>query len=469
MGAIFNAQANKSPLVVTAGQQVRAHITMQANLTNPDAIRVPHPFVKGSHEPARPQDVPLALSRAIAQATLPPRGPAFVSLPMDDWDAEVDDTDAGAVLARTVTGRAGADPSLVRDLARRLEAASNPVFVAGPDIDASGGWDAAVALAEKLRLPVWASPAAGGGRLGFPEDHPHFRGVLPPAIGPIGQTLAGHDLILVAGSSVFPYYPYIPGPALPEGATLVAITPTRRRRARAGRRRDRRRRAAHARGAARRGRRVLARPAGAARRAPPLGDDDPIPPATRPACSPRCSRTTRSSSSRRRARRSPSATACASRAPAATTSAPPAASATASPPAIGVQLAQPDRPVVCVLGEGSAQYAITGFWTAAAYGVPVTFLVLRNDEYSILKWFAEMEQVAGAPGLELPALETAKVAEGYGVRSISVTGHEPLRASLAPPSHPPPRSSSRSPSRRAWPSPNPSPASPQQWGRHPQH
>src|SRR2546422_5553678 len=46
MGAIFNAQANKSPLVITAGQQVRAMITLQANLTNRDAIRVPHPFVK---------------------------------------------------------------------------------------------------------------------------------------------------------------------------------------------------------------------------------------------------------------------------------------------------------------------------------------------------------------------------------------------------------------------------------------
>src|SRR5436190_6829145 len=97
---------------------------------------------------------------------------------------------------------------------------------------------------------------------------------------------------------------------------------------------------------------------------------------------------------------------------------------------IGVQLAQRDRPVVCILGEGSAQYAITGFWTAAAYDVPVTFLVLRNEEYAILKWFAEMEGVSGAPGLELPALETAKVAEGYGVRSISITGAEALRASL---------------------------------------
>ncbi len=48
--------------------------------------------------------------------------------------------------------------------------------------------------------------------------------MLPPAIGPVAETLKGNDLVLVVGSSVFPYYPYIPGPLLPEGAELVAIT-----------------------------------------------------------------------------------------------------------------------------------------------------------------------------------------------------------------------------------------------------
>jgi benzoylformate decarboxylase len=98
--------------------------------------------------------------------------------------------------------------------------------------------------------------------------------------------------------------------------------------------------------------------------------------------------------------------------------------------ALGVQLALPDRPVVCVLGEGSAQYAITGLWTAVAYDIPVTFLVLRNAEYAILKWFADIEQVEGAPGLDLPALDTAAVAAAYGVPSEKVAGLEQLRAEL---------------------------------------
>jgi benzoylformate decarboxylase len=99
--------------------------------------------------------------------------------------------------------------------------------------------------------------------------------------------------------------------------------------------------------------------------------------------------------------------------------------------AIGVQLAQPDRQVVCVLGEGSAQYAITGFWTAAAYNVPVKFLVLNNSEYAILKWFAGIEQVEGAPALDLPALDVAGVAQGYGVKSERAASRDELHAALS--------------------------------------
>jgi len=156
MGAIFNAQANHSPLLITAGQQARAQITLQANLTNRDATRMPHPLVKWSYEPPRAEDVPLALAHGAHLASLPPRGPVFVSLPMDDWYAEVDEGDAAAAIARQVSGRAVADPEAVRGLAERLEKASNPVLIAGPDIDGSGAWDLGVALAERQHLPVWA-------------------------------------------------------------------------------------------------------------------------------------------------------------------------------------------------------------------------------------------------------------------------------------------------------------------------
>jgi len=166
MGAVFNAQANKAPLVITAGQQDRSLMTLQANLTNRDAVRMPHPLVKWSYEPPRAQDVPHALARATHLAALPPRGPVFLSVPMDDWHAEVDEDAVAHATGRSVNGRAGGDPEAIHALARRLAGASNPVLVVGPDVDASGAWDAAVALAERQGLPVWASPAPGGGRIG---------------------------------------------------------------------------------------------------------------------------------------------------------------------------------------------------------------------------------------------------------------------------------------------------------------
>jgi benzoylformate decarboxylase len=431
MGAIFNAQANHSPLLITAGQQARAQITLQANLTNRDATRMPHPLVKWSYEPPRAGDVPLALAHGAHLAGLAPRGPVFVSLPMDDWYAEVDEGDARAAIERRVDGRATADPEAVRALADRLDSATNPVMVAGPDIDASGGWDAAVALVERQKLPVWATPAPGGGRIGFPEDHAAFRGVLPPAVGPVAETLAGHDLIVCAGTSIFPYYPNIPGSFLPEGAALVAITSDPDEAARAPM-----------------GEAILAdvklalealgATAGDSERPGPEPrwpaedppESDPINPAAAfgalaevfPADGIVVLESPSSTLAlRNRLRLSK---------PGSYFFGAGGGLGFGLASAVGVQMAQPDRPVVCVVGEGSVQYAVTAFWTAAAYDVPVTFLVMRNEEYGILKWFAGLESVEGAPGLDLPKLESAQIAAGYGVNTRNADTVDSLREGL---------------------------------------
>jgi benzoylformate decarboxylase len=447
VGAIFTARANKSPLLVTAGQQVRSLIAMQANLTNRDAIEVPKPYVKWSNEPVRAADVPFALAQAIHYASLPPQGPAFVSIPMDDWGQEVAPIDYATQIARTVDGRAQADPAQVAALAKRLRMAERPVFVAGPEIDASGGWDAAIDLVQLQRLPVWATPATGGGRIGFPEDHPAFQGVLPPAVGPLAQALAGHDLVLVAGSSVFPYYPNLAGDFLPEGAELIAITSDPDEAARAPM-----------------GEAIVADvaltlralvQALAERAGGGLSDSDPSehepsdrePPPPRFELEPPPPGDTLSGGEVHTllaelfpddgiiVLESPSSTAALrnnlrlSRPGSYYFSAGGGLGFGLSA-ALGVQLAQPERQVVCVLGEGSAQYAITAFWTAAAYSIPVKFLVLRNNEYSILKWFAMIESVEGAPGLDLPKLDVAATAASYGVPSSTVAGRDELHAGL---------------------------------------
>jgi benzoylformate decarboxylase len=432
VGAILNARANRTPLLVSAGQQARSLITMQATLTNAEAVDVPKPFVKWSYEPPRTQDVPFALARAIHHATLPPAGPAFVSIPMDDWLQELDPLDFSSQIARTVTGRAQPDAQQIDALAERLRAARSPVLVAGPDIDASGGWDAAVALVESQRLAVWASPPTGGSRIGFPENHPAFQGVLPPAVAPLAQTLAGHDLIVVAGSSVFPYYPNIPGEFLPSGAELVAITndPDEAARAPIG--------DAILADVALTLQALVDRLAGGCSRERPPARVELDPPASGDQLSGSDVHSTLAQLFPEDGivvLESPSSTAALRNQ--LRLSRPGSYYFSASgglgfglAASVGVQLAQPDRQVVCVLGEGSAQYAITAFWTAAAYRVPVKFLVLRNREYSILKWFASLEGISGAPALDLPDLDVAATASSYGVPSVSVEDREQLRDAL---------------------------------------
>jgi benzoylformate decarboxylase len=323
------------------------------------------------------------------------------------------------------------DPLALEELAQLLNEARSPVLVAGPDIDASGGWEAAVALAELQRLPVWATPATGGGRLGFPEDHANFRGLLPPAIGPLSEALKGHDLVLVVGSSVFPYYPYIPGPLLPEGTSLVQITSDPNEAARAPM-----------------GRAIVGDVALALDRLfELLGPSERPAPQARPLPGEPVEAEPMSGSTAMAALADvwPQDGIAVVETPSSTValrnrlrlSQPGSYYFSSSgglgfgiAASVGVQLAQPDRPVVCVLGEGSAQYGITALWTAAAYRIPVTFLVLRNEEYMILKWFAEFEQAKGVPGLDLAGLDVASVAEAYGVPSQEVTTREELAEAM---------------------------------------
>jgi benzoylformate decarboxylase len=432
VGGIYNAQANHAPLLITAGQQVRAQIGMEANLTNRDAVYGPQPYVKWSNEPSRAVDVPAAIARAIHHASLPPKGPAFVSIPMDDWHAEADSAVAEHTLARKVDGRATPNREQLAKLAERLKAAANPVLVAGPDIDASGGWEDAVALAERQRLSVWATPATGGGRLGFPESHPQFVGVLPPAIGAVGETLKPYDLVLVVGSSVFPYYPYIPGELLGPDTKLVQITSDHNEAARAPM------------GEAIVGDVALALRellllAGESLREAPTPRPEPGEPAE---VEPMSGSTAMQALANAWHKdgiavvETPSSTVALRNRlrlskPGSYYFSSSGGLGFGISAAVGVQLAQPSRPVVCVLGEGSAQYGITALWSAAAYKVPVTFLVLRNEEYMILKWFAEFEGEGGLPGLDLPGLDVAAVGNAYGVPSREVGGAEELTDALS--------------------------------------
>lgn len=221
MGALTNAVYSHSPLVVTAGQQLRSAVGQEVMLSNVDAATLPRPLVKWSAEPIDARDVPRALSQAVHTALLAPRGPVYLSVPWDDWAASAGPHAAHLPPRRTTSGSA-LDPAQVTELSAALAGARNPALVLGPQVDADRANADAVALAEALACPVWIAPSAS--RCPFPTRHPSFRGVLPASVHDVSRRLDGHDVVLVAGAPVFRYHQHVPGDLLPDGTRLLHLT-----------------------------------------------------------------------------------------------------------------------------------------------------------------------------------------------------------------------------------------------------
>ena len=217
LGSIFTAMRNYTPLVITAGQQTRALLPGEPYLFAQDATLFPRPYVKWASEPARAQDVPAAVARAYHEAMARPRGPVFVSVPEDDWDA-----DADPVPARTVHTNLNADPAGLDALAAALRGARRPGLVVGAGVDRDDAWQETVTLAERTGVAVWAAPLSG--RCGFPEDHPSFAGFLEPERSQLGARLAAHDVVVVLGAPVFTYHVHREGSKLPDEVVVFQLT-----------------------------------------------------------------------------------------------------------------------------------------------------------------------------------------------------------------------------------------------------
>jgi len=98
------------------------------------------------------------------------------------------------------------------------------------------------------------------------------------------------------------------------------------------------------------------------------------------------------------------------------------------PAAIGVKLALPDRPVIGLIGDGSAMYTCQALWTAARYKLGVTFVIFNNTSYRILKQrvFAQRGYAAQLDryvGMELndPAVDFVGLARSLGVAAERAT------------------------------------------------
>ncbi|WP_103347604.1 benzoylformate decarboxylase [Amycolatopsis sp. CA-128772] len=424
MGALTNAVHSRTPLVLTAGQQVRSAIGLEAMLANTDATQLMRPLVGWAGEPSCAADVPRSLAQAVFEAELH-RRPSYLSVPYDDWAAELAEN---PILDRQVRRGLAPTEAQLAELVATIAAAKNPALVLGGDVDTGDLFDRAVALAEHLDLPTWVAPSPH--RLPFPNRHPLFRGVLPAGIAPVSAALTGHDVVLVLGAPVFRYHQHVPGRFLPAGTRLIQVTDDFGAAARAPM-----------------GEALVAEPAPVieallrkvpARTAQRGYVENPEPKTGERALHPEQvfaalrdtqdgatryvveSTSTNSAWWRQMDLRHPGSYFF------------PAAGGLGFglPAAVGVAMGSPDRPVVGVIGDGSANYGITALWSAAHYRVPVTFVILRNGVYGALRWFGELLGTPDVPGTEIPGLDFTAIAAGYGVEATTVTDEDHLRTQL---------------------------------------
>lgn len=424
LGNIYTAHRNQTPLVITAGQQARSILPLQAFLYAERASEFPRPYVKYSIEPARAEDVPAAIARAYYVAMQPPCGPTFVSVPIDDWTRPTQ-----PVEARQISRELGPDPAAMQALVAALSISKRPALVVGPGVDRAQAVDLMVKVAEKAKAAVWVSPFSA--RCSFPEAHPQFAGFLHASPGQLSEALRDHDLVVVIGAPVFTFH--VEGhAAIFDGATTIfqitddptaaAVTPS--------------------------GTSIIAtmKPALAmllellpeAKRAIPAGRKlPPAPSAGDPIpveflldalshAMPADAALVEEAPSHRPAmqkfmpmRGQDSFYTMAS-----------GGLGYSLPASVGLSLGRPGARTVCLIGDGSAMYSIQALWTAAQRKLPLTVVVINNSGYGAMRSFSQVMQVRNVPGLDLPDIDFVKIAEGMGCHAVRVSKASELAPAL---------------------------------------
>jgi benzoylformate decarboxylase len=424
LGNIYTAYRNQTPLVITAGQQARSILPLQAFLYAERASEFPRPYVKFSVEPARAEDVPAAIARAYYVAMQPPCGPTFVSVPIDDWNHQTQPLEA-----RQVSRELGPDASAMKALAAALSASKHPALVVGPGVDRAEAVDLMVRVAEKSKAAVWVSPFSA--RCSFPERHPQLAGFLHASPAQLSDALRGHDLVVVIGAPVFTFH--VEGHAsifdggttifqitddptsaavTPHGTSIVAtikpaltmlleLLPETRRALPTGR--------------------VL----------PPAPDaGDPVPVEyllhTLSSAMPDDAALVEEAPSHRPAmqrfmpmRGKDSFYTMAS-----------GGLGYGLPASVGIALGRPGIRTVCLIGDGSAMYSIQALWTAAQRKLPLTVVVINNAGYGAMRSFSQVMQVRNVPGLDLPGIDFVRIAQGFGCDAVRVAKSSELAPAL---------------------------------------
>jgi benzoylformate decarboxylase len=458
LSGLYNAYRGGTPLLVLAGQSdTRAY--QQEPALWADLVPMARPFTKWSTEVLHAADLSMVLRRAFKVATQPPSGPVFVSLPMNvlEESADIECLSPATVYTRTRPDREG----LLR-AAELLSAAKHPLLLFGDRVAQSGAQAEAIQLAERLGASVYAVYHS---EQVFPTDHPLFRGVLSPWFSTSLHMLREADVVLAVGADVLTPFLYRPRDAFGPTTTLLHIDSSpwavdmiypaeiglvadpkaglaellaememRLSAEHHDRAQERIRTAAQE---TRQRRETFAAEARASWNAEAV-ENAPIAP----------TRLTLDL-----------ADALPGNAviidEALTTSPPLHRSLTFSRPgdfyflrggaigwgcgaAIGVSLAQPERKVVAVIGDGSALYAIQALWTAARLRLPITYILCNNSSYRILKvnLIRHLGEEATADlaflGTDLgdPEIDFTRIAEGLGLRAWRAERSDTLRSTL---------------------------------------
>ncbi len=433
MGMLYDAQKAGSPLLVTAGQHDQS-FTFSEPLLWADLPTIARPLVKWSSEVRRLADLPRAVHRAAKTALAPPTGPVFLSLPADVLNEEAD-IDLGA--PSRVAPRLRGDQAAIAAAAALLAAAERPVLIAGDAVAQSGAHAELVALAELLGAPVWAEGVPS--TASFPASHPLFRGAMMRSQTVIRDILRQHDLLFSVGGDLFtlslpadieampPDLPIIqldtdawelgknyparvailgdPKATLPEITAAVAERMSAAQKARAGERLA----------ALRQPIRPLAllQAIGEALPAEAIVIDETI---------------SSGAGLRQLLKSDDSGSFYGLRG---------GGIGWGLPAAIGVKLAQPGRPVVALIGDGSAMYTCQALWTAAHDRIAVVFVILNNSSYRILKQRtnalkAHAAQTDRYVGMDLddPAVDFVGLARSLGVAASRARTIEEVLAQL---------------------------------------
>lgn len=450
MGALYNAKFAGSPLIVTAGQQEIGHGLQEPMLYAP-LEQIAQPLVKWSVEVPRLEDLPRAIHRAAKVALTAPMGPVFVGLPGNILDAQAE-LEMGS--PTRVEQRVRPADAVIAQWAQRLLAASRPVIIAGRELAAGDAFGEAEQLAELLGAGVFHEPVPYNAR--FNTEHPAFLGDLTRKQAHARALLAPFDLVICLGADLLRMSVYSAIDPLPDAMPVVHLSnrdwelgknhPTELALCADVKETLRallpvlaaRRTAAQAQGAQARLSAIAQRNWAAQREAErgkllaranasPIDTDflmmalaDAVP---RNAIVVEEALTGAAALAKFLPVRSPTDFyGLAS-----------GGLGFALPGAVGISLAHPGRPVVVAVGDGSAMYGVQALWSAAQLDLPITFVLIDNGGYRILK---ERLLARGRSrnfiGMQMrePAIDFVSLARGFGLSATRLSEPGQIRPAL---------------------------------------